>query len=228
MVGVANLRADCLRSKRGVAMRRLVAAIALVWLTASGTPSIAQAPRQTVALVLIPGAGGLHPLDFLVMSRPVFEAAGFTIEYTTSATQAASLIAGLKGRNMRVVLVGMSLGAVTAAQVVASGAQPDAVVFAAGGLFPPGTPNGSVVETLGDPSRLPRTLIVHHREDECMMTPPEAVPDFLRWSRGKARVSWITGGGGFGPPCRANTPHAFSGRTAAAAGAIVQFARAGR
>lgn len=188
----------------------------------------AQSTRQPLALVLIPGAGGIHPRDFLVGIEPIFQSAGLETALTTSAGQAISLIAQFKGRGMRVVLVGMSLGAVTAAQAVAGGAQPDGVVFAAGGLLPPGTPNGSVVETIGDPSRLPRTLVLHHRGDQCFLTPPDAVPEFIRWSRGRARVSWITGGGGFGPPCRPNTPHTFEGRQQAAAGAIIQFARSAR
>lgn len=195
---------------------------------AAASLASAQSARQPIALVLIPGAGGIHPQDFLVRSEPIFQSAGLETALTTSAGQAASLISQFKGRGMRVILVGMSLGAVTAAQAVASGAQPDGVVFAAGGLLPPGTPNGSVVETLGDPSRLPRTLVLHHRGDQCFLTPPEAVPEFIRWSRGRARASWISGGGGFGPPCRPNTPHTFEGRQQAAAGAIVQFARSAR
>lgn len=198
-----------------------IAAFLLLW----GGAAFAQPARLPVALVLIPGAGGVHPQDFLVISQPIFRAAGLETEMTTSASQAASLVADFKSKGYRVTLVGMSLGAVTAAQAVAGGARPDAVVFAAGGLLPPGTPNGSVVETLGNPASLPRTLVLHHRNDACHLTPPQAVPDFVRWSRGKARTAWISGGGGSGPPCRPNSPHTFTGRTEAAAAAIVNFAR---
>lgn len=187
-------------------------------------PAAAQPGRPRAALVLIPGAGGIHPLDFLVQSRPFFESAGLANEITTSASEASSLISDFQSRGYRVTLVGMSLGAVTAAQALAGGAKPDAVVFAAGGLLPPGTPNGSVAEALGDPSKLPRTLVLHHRQDECPMTPPGHVREFAAWSRGRARVTWITGGGGFGPPCRPDTPHTFTGRTDAAAAAIIAFA----
>ena len=76
----------------------------------------AQSTRQPLALVLIPGAGGIHPRDFLVVSEPIFQSAGLQTALTTSAGQAISLIAQFKGRGMRVVLVGMSLGAVRAAQ----------------------------------------------------------------------------------------------------------------
>lgn len=199
--------------------------IATLCLFGSAIPCVGQAARQPNAVVLIPGAGGASPNDFLVLSMGAFQSAGFATEMTTSAGQASSLVADFKARGMRVTLVGMSLGAVTAAQALAAGARPDRVVFAAGGLLPPGTPNGSVRDTLGDPSILPQTLVLHHRADECRLTPPEAVPEFLRWARGKARASWITGGGGPGYPCRPNSPHTFTGREAAAAGAIINFAR---
>jgi dienelactone hydrolase len=200
-------------------------AVAAICLIAGVTPSVAQSPRQPSALVLIPGAGGAHPSDFLVLSTGLFQSAGLQTEMTTSASQAASLVADFKARGMRVTLVGMSLGAVTAAQALAAGARPDRVVFAAGGLLPPGTPNGSVRDTLGDPALLPPTLVLHHREDACRLTPPEAIPEFIRWTRGRARASWIVGGGGPGFPCRPNTPHTFTGRERAAAGAIINFAR---
>ena len=180
---------------------------------------------SAAALVLIPGAGGASPRDFLVLSTTYFEAAGLNTVMTTSPSEASRLVADLQSRGFRVTLVGMSLGAVTAAQVVASGSRPNRIVFAAGGLLPPGTPNGSVVGTLGDPSRLPPTLVLHHRDDACPMTSPSVVEDFVRWSRGRARVAWVTGGGGIGSPCRPNTPHTFTGRENVAAAAIIQFAK---
>lgn len=181
--------------------------------------------RKQAALVLIPGAGGASPRDFLVLSTGYFQSAGLSVAMTTSATEAGRLVSEMQSRGMRVTLVGMSLGAVTAAQVVASGGRPDRLVFAAGGLLPPGTPNGSVIETLANAALLPPTLVVHHRQDACVMTPPKAVGEFVRWSRGRARVAWISGGDGFGPPCRPGTPHTFSGREDAAAAAIVRFAQ---
>jgi hypothetical protein len=183
-------------------------------------------PRQNAALILIPGAGGIHPRDFLVMTMGLYEAAGFTVEMTTSAWQAQSLVTSHKAQGRSVTLVGMSLGGVTAAQAIAAGANPDKVVFAASGLMPPGTPNGSVMETLGDPARLPRTLVLHHRGDECRMTLPDAVQPFVRWARGRANVRWVTGGGGPGLPCRPDTPHTFTGREREAASAIISFAKA--
>ena len=207
-------------------MKRIGFAIATL-VVLQGAPAQGQRAVQPDALVLIPGAGGASPRDFLVLSQGLFEASGFVTEMTTSAAHAIALVAGYKARGQRVTLVGMSLGAATAARALAAGAQPDRVVFAAGGLLPPGTPNGAVRDLLGDPARLPRTLVLHHRDDACHLTPPGAVTEFIRWSRGRARAGWITGGvaGGFAPPCRPGTPHTFAGREQAAAGAIMQFAR---
>jgi pimeloyl-ACP methyl ester carboxylesterase len=135
------------------------------------------------------------------------------------------MVAARKAQGAQVTLVGMSYGAVTVAEALAAGARPDKVVFAAGGLLPPGTPNGSVQGALGTPAILPRTLVLHHRQDGCRLTPPEAVVPFVAWTGGRARARWIDGGGGDGFPCRPNTPHTFTGRTRAAADAIIQFAR---
>ncbi len=201
--------------------------LGLLTLMLFGSAAIAQTTKapSPSALVLIPGAGGASPMDFLVLSTSLFEAAGLTTVMTTSADQASRLIADLQSRGFRVTLVGMSLGAVTAARAIALGSRPDRVVFAAGGLLPPGTPNGSVVGTIGNPSQLPQTLVLHHREDACPMTSPGAVDEFARWSRGRAKVVWVSGGGGPGQPCRPNTPHTFTGRENVAAAAIIQFAK---
>lgn len=209
----------------GTADMRAYFFAATVFLLSQIPPGVAQPVRQMDALVLIPGAGGVHPRDFLVMTQSMFQSAGFTTEMTTSPGQAAAMVAAFKARGMRVTLVGMSLGATTAAQALAVGARPDGVVFVAGGLLPPGTPNGSVRDAIGNPSTLPRTLVVHHRDDACRFTPAEDVPEFVRWARGRARVAWVTGGGGFGPPCRPGTAHTFSGRESVAANAIMRFAR---
>lgn len=196
----------------------------LLVLACSNAHSQSKPAAQPSALVLIPGAGGASPSDFLVLSTGIFEQAGLSTTMTTSASGAAQLVSQYQARGFKVTLVGMSLGAVTAAQAVASGSKPDRLVFAAGGLMPPGTPNGSVVGALGDPSLLPPTLVLHHRQDACPMTPPGAVAQFVTWSRGRAKPAWISGGGGFGPPCRPNTPHTFTGREGAAASEIVRFA----
>ena len=67
-------------------VRIAMAALCLAILSA---PSQGQAVRRGNALVLIPGAGGISPRDFLVMNMGAFQAAGLTTEMTTSASEAA-------------------------------------------------------------------------------------------------------------------------------------------
>jgi dienelactone hydrolase len=206
-------------------MRRFITLALLAMLAPLSSPLPAQAQQRVApVLVLIPGYGGPQPSDFLIMSMGFFNAAGFQTDVVASAWQASSTIAARKAEGAKVTLVGMSYGAVTAAEALAAGARPDAVVFAGGGLLPPGTPNGSVQGALGTPAILPRTLVLHARADECRLTPPGDVAPFVAWTGGRARARLIDGATGEGHPCRYNSPHTFTGRTRAAADAIIQFA----
>lgn len=197
----------------------LLAACAL-----SAAPAAAKSQKQAgAAAVLIPGAGGIHPNDFLVRNQHVFGARGIAAQMTTSASEAAAMVQSLKAQGLRVTLVGMSAGSKTVAEAIAAGARPDRVVFAA--AFLDAAQPGSVPGTLGSPALLPPTLVVHNRNDQCQFTPPEAVAGFVRWSGGRARVAWVTSSVSQSPPCRALSPHAFHGADAAAIGPIVSFAR---
>ena len=74
-------------------------------------------------------------------------------------------------------------------------------------------------------SSLPRTLVVHHREDTCRFTLPSAVEPFVQWSGGKARVVWITGGTTTGDVCEARAYHGFNGVDGKVVSAVAGFAR---
>jgi dienelactone hydrolase len=200
-----------------------IAGVALTLAMAVTLPASAQS--QSTLLVLMPGAGGNHPDDFLVRNVPAFAAAGFRSVVTTDPSEAAALIASHKNRGVHVVLVGMSLGSGHVATAIASGARPDKLVVAAGDLMGAGLPSGSVAGNLGNARLLPATLVLHHRDDACPKTPPHAVPAFQAWARGKARIAWISGGGGNGSPCRLRSAHAFMGVNDVAAAAIIRFAR---
>ncbi len=104
------------------------------------------------------------------------------------------------------------------AQAVAAGARPDGVVFTAGFMQ-------QVQGILGSPGSLPRTLVVHHREDTCRFTLPGAVEPFVQWSGGKARVVWITGGTSTGDVCEARAYHGFNGVDGKVVSAVAGFAR---
>ena len=50
------------------------------------------------------------------------------------------------------------------------------------------------MSTLGSPASLPHTLVIHHSQDSCKFTLPAGVEPFIKWSAGRARVSWVSGG----------------------------------
>ena len=90
--------------------------------------------------------------------------------------------------------------------------QPTSVQQVRGALdrsFPGGGQN--VMSILGSPAALPRTLVIHHRQDSCRATLPAGVDPFIKWSAGRARVSWLTGGMEEGDPCQARGHHGFNG-----------------
>jgi hypothetical protein len=76
---------------------------------------------------------------------------------------------------------------------------------------------------LGSPSLLPRTLVIHHRQDGCKFTQPAGVDPFIKWSAGKARVSWLSGGAEQGDPCEAFGHHGFSGLDSQVVGLAAGF-----
>lgn len=201
-------------------LRALAASLALCLVGSSG---FAQGRPAGVAVILVPGAGGPVPSDFLMRNQQTLASYGLATAVATSASQAASTASSLKAQGASVVLVGMSAGTPTVAEALALGAPADKVVFAAGTLMP-GYAQRSVADSLGSPGRLPPTLVLHHRRDECRLTPPEAVGQFVRWSGGRARVRWIDGGTNAGQPCGPMSAHGFYGRDDQAIAAIASFA----
>lgn len=201
----------------------LLAALALYLSTP--LPTAAQSPNPAgVTVVLVPGAGGATPRDFLIRNQDAFAQYGLDTAVAVSAAEAASVATALHAQGRRVVLVGMSAGTPTVAEALALGAPAHKVVFVSGMLMP-GYAQRSVVEALGGTARLPPTLVVHNRNDECRQTPPEAVPAFVRWSGGRARVRWIASAPGPGAPCRPMSAHGFFGNDSQAVAAIAGFAR---
>jgi hypothetical protein len=68
---------------------------------------------------------------------------------------------------------------------------------------------------VGSPAALPKTLVIHHRQDGCRLTLPAGVDPFIKWAGGKARVVWLDGGSEKGDPCEAGGHHGFAGLDAA-------------
>ncbi len=184
---------------------------------------IASAQQGRTLAILMPGSGGGTPNDFLVRNRGKISGAGIETRLTTSPAEAAEIARSERQKGRKVVIVGMSLGALHAAQALAAGAPANGVVFVSGLL-------DDAASALGSPAKLPPALIVHHRRDACPKTPPTGVASFQQWSGGKARVAWInTNGtpplGPKGHPCRPFGAHGFFTNDGPAVSAIVGFIR---
>src|SRR5262249_14729747 len=110
-----------------------------------------------------------------------------------------------------VTVIATSLGTIRAAQGIARGARPDALVLTSGWLSQESGNSNNVMSIVGSPASLPRTLVTHHIRDACHYTLPAVVQPFIKWSAGRARVSWVSGGKSEGDPCEAFSHHGFNG-----------------
>jgi hypothetical protein len=180
-------------------------------------------PNARASAVLVPGRAGIVPNDPLVRNRAALNTAGLatlTVPHGTVLGQAVKYMRAVKEP---VALIGMSAGVAFAARGVGNGAQPDSLVLISGTLMPPGGKIGSAQGLIKSPAAMPRTLILHNRNDGCEHTPPSAVEPFIKWSGGKASVQWIGGSGPGKDPCGPNTTHGFMGADGQVVGAIVEF-----
>ena len=95
-------------------------------------------------------------------------------------------------------------------------------------------PNGLVLisamldvfqSNVGSPSRLPRTLVVHHRADECHVTLPSLVKPFKKWGGSRVQVKWVTGGCSSGRACKARSHHGFNCQDSKVVSIVASFVR---
>ncbi|MCP4617826.1 MAG: hypothetical protein GY844_15505 [Bradyrhizobium sp.] len=167
--------------------------------------------------ILMPGAGGATASDFLVRNKERIGGSDVSVIVTTSSGQAASLSQTASDKGRKVILVGMSRGSIDVANALADGAKANAVVLVSGAY-------SKVRSSLGSPSRLPATLVIHHRKDECHATPASAVAPFVAWSGGRASTQWIDNQGTPAPnPCGPRGAHGFFMQDGAAVSAINGF-----
>ncbi|MDP2411695.1 MAG: hypothetical protein Q8M26_15585 [Pseudolabrys sp.] len=199
-------------------MRRLGTVAVVVLSIILGSQS-AFAQARPLA-ILMPGAGGASPIDFMVRNEDRIRAAGIETVVTTSPAQAVSLTKAAQAKGQKVVIAGMSRGARDIAQALASGARPSGVIFVSGVL-------GAVMSSLGSPAALPPTLVIHHRRDECDRTSPASAQRFVGWSGGKASLRWIDNTGAPVPnPCGPRGAHGFFLQDGPAVSAMIGFIRA--
>ena len=178
------------------------------------------APRGSV--ILLPGGDGairagdngeIQGLrgNQLVRTRHAYASRGLAVLVADAGTDLKSAVDYMAAIKRPVTVIGTSRGTLRAAEGIARGARPDALVLTSGFLSADSGSGSNVMSILGSPAALPRTLVIHHRQDGCRATLPAGVDPFVKWSAGRARVSWLTGGVEEGDPCQARGHHGFAG-----------------
>ena len=198
-----------------VAVKRIVAFVALAISVMLADSAFAQGK----VAILMPGSGGAVPNDFLVRNKDRIGGKGVSTIITTSSSEAASISQAEAAKGRKVVLVGMSRGAVDVAAALAAGARVNGLVIVSGMYR-------EAQARLGSPSLLPRTLLVHNKYDTCKFTLPEFASQFAAWSGGRASVRWVNVQGPEVPRvCGPMGAHGFYRQDGGAVAAINGFIR---
>jgi hypothetical protein len=183
------------------------------------------------AVVLIPGGNGYLGIrpdgsfsalrgNQLVRTRRAYAASGVASLVVDSNVSIASAVTYLRTRfNRPVTVVATSRGSLRIAEALS--ARPNGIAITAGFL-------DQVRGQIGSAGALPSTLVVHHRQDGCNVTPPSGVEPFKAWGGARVRVVWIDGGANAGDPCQAAGYHGFAGNDGRVVGAVAGFARSVR
>ena len=200
-----------------------VAARADETVTVGGSRAVLIRPAAVRAsVILLPGGdGAIHAGDHgdihgllgnqLVRTRNAYAARGLAVLVADTNTDLSAAVQYMAAIKRPVTVIGTSRGTQRAAEGIARGARPDALVLTAVFLSPESGSSSNVMSILGSPSALPRTLIIHHQADACKFTQPAGVDPFIKWAGGRARVRWLSGGAEQGDPCQAGGHHGFSG-----------------
>lgn len=174
---------------------------------------------QGKVAILMPGSAGAVPNDFLVRNKDRIGGRGVTTIVTTSSSEAASISQTEEAKGRKVVLVGMSRGAIDVAAALAAGAKVNGLVIVSGMYR-------EAQARLGSPSLLPRTLLIHNKYDTCRFTLPEFASQFAAWSGGRASVRWVNVQGPEVPKvCGPMGAHGFYRQDGGAVAAINGFIR---
>jgi hypothetical protein len=178
------------------------------------------APRASV--ILMPGGNGaiaagdhgeINALKFnqLVRTRKAYAARGLAVLVVDAGTPLDAAVHYMAAIKRPVTVIGTSRGTLRAAEGIARGARPDALVLTSGFLSAESGSGQNVMSILGSPASLPRTLVIHHSQDGCKFTLPAGVDPFVKWSAGRARAVWVSGGINEGDACEARAHHGFNG-----------------
>jgi hypothetical protein len=147
----------------------------------------------------------------LVRTRMNYAQKGFAVLVPDYGYNLSELVEYMRGIQKPVTVVGTSRGTQRAARGISKGAKPDKLVLTSGFLSNASGDSENVINILENPNLLPPTLIIHHINDHCKHTLPDGVLEFLLWSKGKSKLSWLDGGEEVGNPCEAQSYHGFRG-----------------
>ena len=190
------------------------------------------APRASV--ILMPGGSGaisagdhgdIHGLlgNQLVRTRQAYAARGLAVLVVDAGTPLAAAVQYMAAIKRPVTVIATSRGTIRAAEGIAGGARPDALVLTSAFLSPESGSSQNVMSILGSPASLPRTLVTEHSQDSCKFTLPAGVDPFVKWSAGRARAAWISGGAYEGDACEARAHHGFNGNDGQVVGLAAGF-----
>ncbi|MGL4285084.1 MAG: alpha/beta hydrolase [Phreatobacter sp.] len=182
--------------------------------------------RARGSIILMPGGDGRLAIqgdgsimalrgNQLVRTRQAYAARGYATLTLDAGASPAQAVEYMRTLARPVVVVATSRGATRAPAALA--ARPDGLVLTSAML-------DTFQAYAGSPGALPRTLVIHHRQDGCRVTPPSLVEPFAAWAGGRARVVWLTGGVDRGDPCQAAGHHGFAGLDGQVVSQIVTFA----
>ena len=186
--------------------------------------------RVRAAVVLIPGGDGVldvHPNgsfsrlrgNQLVRTRKAYLRHGIATLTIDRAVDPAAAVRYLRGIARKVVVAGTSRGSLRVPDALS--AKPDGIVLTAAFL-------ADVQARIGTPAALPRTLVVHHRNDQCRFTLPASVEPFKAWGGARVTVAWMVGGVNTGNPCLGRAHHGFNGLDGSVVGTVARFVFAPR
>lgn len=179
-------------------------------------------PAAHASVILMPGGDGNIAAgpggsvgrlkgNQLVRTRNAYKAHRLAVLVVDADVNLKAAVDYMRAIKAPVTVIATSRGTLRAAQGVAAGARPDALVLTSGFLSRDSGSGENVESILGSPSHLPRTLVIHHRQDGCRFTQPAGVAPFIKWAAGRARVVWLDGGVSVGNPCQARAYHGFNG-----------------
>lgn len=202
----------------------------------AGTDAVLIRPAKPKAsIILLTGGNGRISIsqdgsigqgggNQLVRTRNEYAARGFAVLVPNSGYNLSQAIDYMRSIKQPVTVVGTSRGTQRAAKGIADGAQPDKLVLTSGFLSNESGDTDNVMNTLGSSQNLPKTLVLHHKNDGCKKTLPAGVEPFMAWAKGKANLKWLSGGHDEGDPCQAQSHHGFLGLDSQVVSAVSAFA----